>query len=358
MAGLRRWLLAPEVTPAAAAVRWLLRLISPAYRVATGLRNWAYDAGLLTSNRLDIPVICVGNLTVGGTGKTPMVAWLARWLRARGLRTAIVSRGYGQLESGQNDEALELELRLPDVPHLQNPDRTAAGRLAEDELDMEVVVLDDGFQHRRLARDLDIVLIDATDPPAAHWLLPGGLLRESWRGLRRAGVILLTRTQLADPRNIARIERLVRRYAPGKPCVHTWHEPRFLRGTGLVSRSLAELRGQRVLAFCGIGHPEPFFRMLADSGLEIVQQRTWPDHHAYSADDVANLNDWAREHTDCTAILCTMKDWVKLQIPRLGALPLLALEIEVAIAPEHLTALEQALRDALARPADDTDGGR
>jgi tetraacyldisaccharide 4'-kinase len=288
---------------------------------------------------LNIPVVCIGNLTVGGTGKTPAVAWLANWLRERGLRVCIISRGYGQLDSGRNDEALELELRLPDVPHLQNPDRYAAGLLAQDELEMEVIVLDDGFQHRQLARDLDIAVIDATDPPAAHWLLPGGLMRESWSGLRRAGIVLISRTQLADPVNLARIERLVARHAPQALCVRTRHQPRGLRSMSGTTTSLDQLKGRPVVAFCGIGNPAPFFQSLRAHGLLVEGERIWPDHHAYSADDVAELVAWAVDHSACAAIVCTMKDWVKIQVPRLGPLPLLALEIELELEPEHEAAV-------------------
>lgn len=334
---------------AARGVRWCLRVLGIPYAIAVALRNGAYDRHFLATHRLDIPVICVGNLTVGGTGKTPAVAWLAAWLRTRGRRVAIISRGYGQLESGQNDEALELELRLPDVPHLQNADRYAAGLLAQDELEMEVVVLDDGFQHRRLSRDLDIVVIDATDPPAAHWLLPGGLLREPLSGLRRAGVVLISRTQLAAAENRARIERLVARYAPQALCVSTWHAPRGLRSTSGVSDSLDALQGRPVLAFCGIGNPAPFFQSLRQLGLSIEAERTWPDHHAYSADDVAELSGWAAKHGNCAAIVCTMKDWVKLQVPRLGPLPLVALEIELVVDPAKLPALEERILAATRR---------
>ena len=347
MAGLRPWLLASDASWPARGLRCCLRALSLPYALIVALRGCAYDMGLLRVHRLQIPVICVGNLSVGGTGKTPMVAWLARWLRQRGLRVAIVSRGYGQLQSGQNDEALELELRLPDVPHIQNPDRYAAGLLAQDELEMEVIVLDDGFQHRRLARNLDIVLIDSTDPPAAHWLLPGGLLREPWRGLKRAGIVVLTRTTLADEHNLARIEGLVAKHAPAALQLRSWHESKSLHSSVGPTRELSQLSGRRVIAFCGIGNPQPFFRMLDDAGLEIADQRTWPDHHAYSADDVADLNAWAIDQGDCAAVVCTMKDWVKLQIPRLGPLTLFALEIDVVLESAQLEVFEQRILAAL-----------
>lgn len=350
MAGLRQWLVTARPTLAARCIRGLLRLVAIPYAAAMQLRNWAYDRRLLKVHELAIPVICIGNLTVGGTGKTPMVAWLSRWLRSRGTRVAIVSRGYGQLESGSNDEALELELRLPDVPHLQNPDRYVAALLAQDELEMEVVVLDDGFQHRRLARTLDIVIVDASDPPAAYWSLPGGLMREPWRGLKRAGVVLLSRTQLATPERLQKLERQIARHAPRALILRSWHQSRGLHGLSAGYSTIAQLKDQRVLAFCGIGNPESFFAMLRREGLQLADQRSYPDHHAYTAEDVDQLQAWANDHIECIAVVCTLKDWVKLQLPRLGKQPLVALEIEVKFSAADQEALEQRLVQALDAP--------
>ena len=148
--------------PLAALARSLLWAAKFPYGAAVNWRNRAYDRGSRPIARVEVPVICVGNLTLGGTGKTPMVAWIARWARQQQVRVCVASRGY-RAEAGQtSDEGLQLERMLPDVPHLENPDRAAAARLAIDELDMQWIVLDDGFQHRKLARDLDIVLLDAT----------------------------------------------------------------------------------------------------------------------------------------------------------------------------------------------------
>ena len=354
MASWRNWLLQPEPSWSARCLRTLLRACSGFHWVAVTARNRAYDYGWFRARRLDIPVICVGNLTVGGTGKTPTVAWLARWFRQRHCRVAILSRGYGQLANdGRNDEALELELSLPDVPHLQNPDRYAAGVLAQDELDMQLVLLDDGFQHRRLARDLDIVVVDATDPPAAHWLLPGGLMREPWSGLRRAGVVLLSRTHLVEPNQLAMLEQRVARWAPGVPCLRTWYEVRGLHGNHSPLRSLCQLQGQQVLVVCAIGNPTAFAATLRQHGLQIADQRFFPDHHAFSADDVASLSLWAETHPECAAIVCTMKDWVKLQTPRIGGLPLVALQIELAITETDRAELEKCLHRLLERCTQD-----
>src|SRR5437870_5928929 len=143
-----------------------------------------YERGWNERRRAPVPVVSVGNLTVGGTGKTPCVEHVARFYRSRGLRVAVLSRGYGAA-AGRNDEAMVLEENLPDVPHLQGPDRAALAFTAVEELESEVLVLDDGFQHRRLARDLDLVLVDATDPWGQGYLFPRGLLRESPASLRR-----------------------------------------------------------------------------------------------------------------------------------------------------------------------------
>ena len=162
------------------------------YGAAVQAHNLAYDRGWLRVVRVPAPVVCVGNLTVGGTGKTPFVEHVAGFYRRRDVRVAVLSRGYGA-ETGPNDEALVLEENLPDVPHLQGKDRVALAFSAIEELDSELLVLDDGFQHRHLGRDLDLVLIDATAPWGYGRLLPRGLLREPRRGLRRAHLIALTR---------------------------------------------------------------------------------------------------------------------------------------------------------------------
>src|SRR5262249_14336937 len=154
------------------------------YGLAVRLRNLCYHLGWKRSYRAPVPVVSVGNLTVGGTGKTPCVEYVARYYREHDLRVAILSRGYGGSSrpptpsSGRNDEARVLEENLPDVPHLQGADRVALATVAVEELDSEVLVLDDGFQHRRLARNLDVVLVDTTVPWGYGYLLPRGLLRE------------------------------------------------------------------------------------------------------------------------------------------------------------------------------------
>ena len=172
-------------------------------------------------------MVGVGNLTLGGTGKTPCVEYVADLYRQHEYRVAILSRGYRgeHNETGRNDEAMLLEENLPDVPHLQGRDRAALAATAVEELESEVLVLDDGFQHRRLARDLDIVLIDATNPWGFGYLFPRGALREPVSGLRRAGVVMITRADRASSEAIETMRQRIRHYA-SVPIVQTRHQPR------------------------------------------------------------------------------------------------------------------------------------
>ncbi len=322
-------------------LRFLLRCLSWPYHYVMIARNLAFRYGLLRTQKSELLVVSIGNLSVGGTGKSPTVAWIAGWFRERGTRVAILSRGYGQLDSGQNDEALELELQLPDVPHLQHWDRVASARLAEEELDMQVLLLDDGFQHRRLARDLDIVLLDASEPRHAQRLLPGGLLREPISALRRADFVMLTRVDQADPQELEALSQRVKRVAPNAKVIQASHRPRDLLSYPSERCPLADLREKRVLAFCAIGNPTSFFATVESLGATMLDQRRWPDHHAFNAEDVESIIDWSNQFPTAELLLCTVKDWVKLQSRTIGKLPLSAVTIELELADS--TALSLAL---------------
>jgi len=325
-------------------LRGLLRVASVPYGWGAGVRNRLFDWGWKPSERVAVPVVSVGNLTLGGTGKTPCVEYVCRFYRDLDLRVAILSRGYGA-EHGRNDEALVLEENLPDVPHLQGADRVALARTALEELESEVLVLDDGFQHRRLARDLDVVLVDATEPWGLGYLFPRGLLRESPRSLRRAGVVMLTRCDQVPEETRARLRQQVSRLAPQAPLVETRHGPVELVGSGAQTESLAPLSARPVAAFCGIGNPDAFRRTLTDLGTTVCAFRTFPDHHSYSRADVEDLRRWAREQpTDCV-VVTTQKDLVKLRLSDLAGRPLWALRIRLqALAEGGTAALDQQLR--------------
>ncbi len=245
--------------PLAIVIRGGLWIASGAYGLAVAMRNHRYDSGSKEVQRSAVPVISVGNLTTGGTGKTPIVCFLAKWLRSQGhsqgLRVAIVSRGYGRGEADANDEAMELHDRLPDVPHIQDPDRVEAARIAVEELDSEVILMDDGFQHRRLHRDLDIVVVDATCPFGYGYLLPRGLLREPLKGLLRADLIMLTRCGLVQEEDVARIEQTIRSVNPNVPLIRCRHQPACLLEQPAHEISIDSLQGSRVAVVSAIGNP-------------------------------------------------------------------------------------------------------
>ncbi|WP_337175930.1 tetraacyldisaccharide 4'-kinase [Paludisphaera sp.] len=314
--------------PLAALARAGLSLGAIGYGVGVGLRNRRFDRGV-DVHRAAVPVVSVGNLTLGGTGKTPMVERLARWYRERNVRVCLLSRGYGGADA-VNDEALVLEENLPDVPHLQGPDRVRLAEIAVNELESELLILDDGFQHRRLARDLDVVLLDALGPFGLGRLFPRGLLREPASSLRRAGVVVVTRADLVPDDRRAEIRDQARRHAPDAPILEARHTPRDLVDGDGESSPLDGLAGRAVAAFCGIGNPEGFRRTLEGLGCRVVDLRPFPDHHPYSADDVADLARWA-DSAGAELVLTTQKDLVKLRVSNLGDAPLRALRIGLDI---------------------------
>lgn len=315
---------------AAVAMRGALRAAEVCYAAAMQWRNRRYDSGRAEIVRVEVPVVSVGNLTLGGTGKTPMVEWLARWYRARGVRVTLVSRGYGAEQGTRNDEALELEQRLPDVPHLQNPDRVATAQLAIEEFECQLIVLDDGFQHRRLARDLDLVLIDALEPFGYEHVFPRGTLREPLTGLKRADVVALSRADMLTAEERRQIESRVRRLTPRALWCEVVHQPCRLVSAEGIEEPIESLAGRRVAAFCGIGNPAGFRHTLDRAGAHVIEFREFADHHSYCRGDVEALAKWA-DSRDVEMVVCTSKDFVKLRIARLGRRPLWALMIELEI---------------------------
>ncbi len=304
-----------------------------------------YDGGWMRAERVAAPVVSVGNLTLGGTGKTPCVEYVAAFYEQRKRKVAVLSRGYGSV-GGRNDEALLLAENLPHVPHLQGADRVALALQAVDELHRDVLVLDDGFQHRRLARDLDVVLIDVTDPWGQGHLFPRGLLRESPRGLRRAGVVVLTRCDQVSAMERGRIREEVARLAPHAAVAEAVHRPEALINADRLSSDLGRLADRPVAAFCAIGNPAAFRQTLTDLGAEVKAFRSYPDHHPYPPDDLEDLRAWARQQaTDCV-VVTTQKDLVKLRQSHLAGRELWALRIRLHLEAGK-DALDQRLEEAV-----------
>ncbi len=319
VSGRRRGLLA-------ALLRGLLRLGTVAYAALHGGRRLLYSAGILRSVRFPCPVLSVGNITCGGTGKTPFVEYLARWFARRHFRVAILARGYGRAGGrGADDEDLISEMEIENVVRLAGPDRVALARKALADYRADVLILDDGFQHYRIRRTLDIVLVDATDPFAGGHLLPRGLLRERPGALRRADLIVLTRADQAAP---GALEDLRRRLNPAAEAVH---RPVCVRGLANRKQYGTDwLRGKSVYAFCGVGNPASFRRTLESLGAQIVKFRAFGDHHAYTAEDLRRLNAEAQEFM-AEAMVTTEKDAARLSPGGGFDLPLAALRVEIEI---------------------------
>ncbi len=307
-----------------------LGLAEPFYGLAVRSRNRQFDTGKREVYRVDVPVISVGNLTVGGTGKTPLVEWLARWFRERGVRVSLISRGYGAEAGSRNDEALELEQKLPDVPHLQNPDRVQAARTAIAEFETQLILLDDAFQHRRIHRDLDIVLIDALEPFGYGHLLPRGLLREPVANLKRTDVIVLSRSDAVNESARGAIRQETMKHAPQAAWLEVVHQPQSLLSSSGINAAIESVRGQRVAAFCGVGNPNGFRHTLGELGVHVVEFREYPDHHDYQRGDINELAAWTQV-LKVDAVICTHKDLVKIGVDQLGDSPLFALRVGLAI---------------------------
>ena len=327
-------------------LRSIFAAISLPYLLVTQRRNRRYDRRSELIQTAGVPTISVGNLTLGGTGKTPMVEWIARWLREHHVRVTLVSRGYKSGKDAVNDEALTLEELLPDVPHVQDADRVSAARMAVEEFAAQMILLDDAFQHRRIHRDLDIVLIDATEPFGFDHLFPRGTLRESLVGLGRADLIAITRADCVPSDELQRISTRIRQYNAVSPLIQVTHAPRCLRSANGLERPLDDLRGARIAAFCGIGNPRGFEKTIQACGYELAELRTFPDHHGYTRDDIENLITWVKGAPDCDAVLCTHKDLVKVGVQQLETKPLYALAVGVGFT-QGQQALEEKLQQCL-----------
>ncbi len=306
-----------------------LRTLSFGYTLAATVRNRLFDAGWKKTHQPGVPVVSVGNITTGGTGKTPMVAFLANWFEEQGVKPAILSRGYRAVDGGANDEKLVLDLLCPGIVHLQNPDRVASATTAVKTHQAQVLILDDGFQHRRLARDLDLLLIDATNPWGYGAVLPRGLLREPLSGMRRADFAILTRADQVPEAELAQIRQVIRKHHPQLEIAEAAFVPTRLVNAEGVTATFEEFQERPIAAFCGIGNPQGFRQTLEDRGLPVEARfRTFADHHHYGESDLESLGEWVGKE-QAAGIFTTQKDLVKIPRTHIAGVPLWAVEIGV-----------------------------
>ncbi len=272
------------------------------YRAVVTARGKFYDWGVLPVEDFSVPVLSVGNLTVGGTGKTPVAAWFARLLLDRGVTPGIVLRGYG------SDETLVHQRLNPGIPIIATPDRARGIREAIAR-GVGAVVLDDAFQHRRAARDADVVLVNADAWSGTTRLLPAGPWREPLRSARRATLIVVTR-KVADRSTVEDVKRALANVAPRVPVTAIHLAPAGLTSTSTgQTLPLQALQSADLTAIAAIAHPDAFFKQLTELGA-IVRPLTFPDHHAFTAEEARLL---AAQASNSDFVVCTLKDAVKLE---------------------------------------------
>lgn len=322
----------------------MLLLLSALYKAVTKTRLVAYNRGLLPVTKLPAPVISIGNLTTGGTGKTPLVEWVCRTL-AHKRKVCILTRGYGRTNPGSRvivsdgsnvltsaaeagDEPLLLAQNLKGLAAvISDPNRIAAGKWAIENLGAEVFVLDDGFQHLALARDLNILTVDATNPWGGGKLLPAGRLREPRSALSRADCVIVTRADQSD--KLVSLHAEIQRLMGSGPVVTS---EMVVKGiTRMNSERVDELLSlpQPAAAFCAIGNPESFFELLREGGVDPIFTRIFRDHHQYKTADL-DLFVQESKKAGALSIITTAKDAVKLQ-PSQFELPCYVLNIEISI---------------------------
>ena len=268
------------------------------YGWLTRIRNFFYDRGWFKTVWLDAAVISVGNMTTGGTGKTPMVIFLSELIREIGLQPGVILRGYG------NDEVILLQRELPGVPVIANPDRISAGKRAIAE-SARILIADDAFQHRRLGRDLNICLVDALAGFCEHKMLPAGHLREPLDGISRADIVVLTRCDQVEPERIETIKSQIREFDCDIPILVSEHR---------VRRDYEFIYGKKVFAFAAIGQPESFFETVRKVGGIVVGTKVFRDHHHFSEQDLKEICQEA-DTVGAEFVLCTSKDIVKIDRP-------------------------------------------
>ncbi len=331
-------------------VRGLLTALVPVYAGGLKLYLLPYRTGLRKQARLGVPVVCVGNLTTGGTGKTPMTQLVCRRLQERGLRCVVLSRGYGGTNeygcaivsdgekvlltaADSGDEPHLLATSLPGIPVLVGKDRRVTGALAVERFQPDIIVLDDGMQFWQLHRDMDVVLVSAIRPFDNGYPFPRGLLREPISHLKRASAIVITGLEMAEPADVNNAEKLAARAAPGKPIYRAGLKAfglRSVKADGVEYTGAVEnLRGIPVGAVCALGNPASFEKLLASLGARLVSTARFRDHAAVSVEALSDVVQRS-EAAGAELLVTTEKDAARINFSS-SSLPAVALQVNMSI---------------------------
>ena len=304
----------------AALLRFFLGVAAQVYSTVIGLRNFLYSKRWLKIHRATAAVISIGNITTGGTGKTPLVIWLYNKitknskLKTKNCKCAILTRGYKTTQNlklktqNYKDELAILAESCPEAEVIVNPNRVAGATEAVNKFGATVLIMDDGFQHRRLSRDLDIVTIDGTCPFGYGKVLPAGLLREPVTALKRADAVVVTRCNQTAEAELTQLEEKLQQVNPNMIIARSIHAPVCAKSIGHKEITLEGLKDKKIFAFCGIGNPDAFLSTIKNTGANLVGSKIYNDHYHYTDDCLADIHEQAR-HLKADLILTTQKDW-------------------------------------------------
>lgn len=343
---------------AAVLLRIIFAIAAKIYALIIRLRNLLYDKQILKVHHNKAIVISIGNITLGGTGKTPLVVWLCNFLNHNNLSCAVLTRGYktqtekratsNEIPDMITDEPAVLSENCPHAEIIVDPDRVAGAAKAIDKFGVKILIMDDGFQHRRLARDLDIVTIDATRPFGYEKIFPAGMLRESMTSLRRADAVVITRCDQISEYELSKIIQKLQTVNPNMQIVQSIHAAVNIKSMDGTETSIEQLKGSKIYVFCGIGNPNAFFKTIIDLGAEITGSKVYNDHYQYTQVSLGDIYNKARL-AEADLILTTQKDWTKIKSLKLDKkdiqLAYLAIEIKFITGMDRLTCL---IKDTLA----------
>ncbi len=318
-----------------------LTLVSFIFCIIVLIRSFLYRIGIFKSYKAGCKVITIGNLTLGGTGKTPTVCLIAKHFKESGFRTAVICRGYrgkntdapmvvsDQIKvlmdsESAGDEAYMLARKLSSIPVLVGKNRVLASKMACDLFNCEIIILDDGFQHLKLKRDTDVVLINSKNPFGNGFMLPRGILREPLKALERADIILLTKKNQADTES-QELENTIRLHNQNAPIFKSFYKPVSLRKTSNNNKIDPDLlKKKNISCFCSIGDPESFISMLKKMGFTLTDKIIFPDHHQYNIPDYKKLKTISK---NSDYLITTEKDVAKIKPDMLQIDKLAVLEI-------------------------------
>lgn len=355
----------------------LLRGMSYLYEFGVSCKLAMYNSGIMHKEKLPCCVISIGNITVGGTGKTPTAQKMAGIVKAMGYRVVILNRGYrshwgkeiGVVSNGEKifmtayeagDEAYLMAKTLPGIPVIIGKNRAVTGRYAVEKMNAEVIIMDDGYQHWQLERDLDVVLVDTLNMFGNGCVLPRGTLREPLENLSRGNIFLLTKTDQSSKLSRIQLRNTIAKYNAGAPVVESIHHPKnfveiadWYKGISNNYRDLEELRGKNVMVFSAIGNPSSFEQTLSSIGLNILEAVRYPDHHDYGMLEMQYINERASS-LNAVAMVATAKDAVKIPTEFIYSdreIPLYILNMDICIT-EGMDKFREYIDNAIQKGAD------